>query len=116
MRKKNYKGRCEKKYVSKGNAICKTYDPIQSAYLDMVERNPEVIEIIANYELEGDEAGEYTSDIVCKKRDGELMVRECVSRKILTRLLTGKLLDMSRKYRLRRGVRDWGIVVDAAEE
>ena len=27
-----------------------------------------------------------------------------------------KLLDMSRNYWLRRGIKDWGIVTDAAEE
>ena len=32
MRKKNYKGRCEKQTLEKFTTICKTYDPIQSAY------------------------------------------------------------------------------------
>ena len=116
MRKKNFKGRCEKKYVSKCNTICKTYDPIQAAYIDILEKNPDIIEIMSNVELDGNEAGEYATDIVCKKMSGELLVRECVSNKIIARPLTGKLLDMSRTYWLRRGVRDWGIVTDAAEE
>ena len=116
MRKKNYKGRCEKKYVSKCDSICKTYDPIQAAYVDLLDSNPDIDEIKCNVILDGDEAGEYMTDIVCTKSNGELLVRECVSMKILTRPLTGKMLDMSRTYWLRRGVADWGIVVDAAEE
>ena len=62
------------------------------------------------------EAGEYMTDIVCTKSNGELLVRECVSTKILPRPLTGKMLDISRTYWLRRGVKDWGIVTDATEE
>lgn len=40
------------------------------------------------------------------------MVRECVKRKLVARPMTAKLLDVSRIYWLRRGVVDWGIVVD----
>ena len=32
MRKRDFKGRCEKKKLSKCKVVCKTYDPIQSAY------------------------------------------------------------------------------------
>ena len=32
MRKQNYKGRCEKRVFKKCKNVCKTYDPIQSAY------------------------------------------------------------------------------------
>ena len=39
--------------------------------------------------------GEYTSDFVCTKTDGDLMVRECVFRKFLMKPLTVKLLDAS---------------------
>ena len=48
MRKKNYKGRCEKKYVSKCDSICKTYDPIQAAYVDLLDSNPGNDEIKCN--------------------------------------------------------------------
>lgn len=40
------------------------------------------------------------------------MVRECVYRKHLTKPLTIKLLDASRKFWLERGVIDWKIVVE----
>lgn len=62
--------------------------------------------------MDGLEEGDYTSDFVCMKEDGDLMVRECVERKYLTKPLTAKLLDTSRQYWLRQGVTDWGIVVE----
>ena len=46
------------------------------------------------------------------KVDGGLMVRECVSRKHLTKPMTTKLLDASRNYWKSHGVSDWGIVVE----
>lgn len=54
----------------------------------------------------------YTTDFVCVKVDGDLMVRECVFRKHLMKPLTVKLLDASREYWLRHGVTDWGLVID----
>lgn len=41
MRKKNYKGRCIKKSVSKAKDVCRTYDEIQLSYLDVLRDNPE---------------------------------------------------------------------------
>ena len=115
MRKKNYKGRCEKRTLSKCKEICRTYDGIQSAYADMLEQNESITEIRCNVLLDGLELGEYTTDFVCVKADNDFMVRECVSRKYLTKPLTVKLLDMSREYWLRRGVQDWGIVTNDEE-
>ena len=48
--------------------------------------------------------------------NGELMVRECVSRKILPRPLTIKMLDLSQAYWMKKGVKDWGLVIDADKE
>lgn len=112
MRKKNYKGRCEKRTLSKCKEICRTYDVIQSAYADLLQQNDSITEIRCNVLLDGLEPGEYTTDFVCVTADNDLMVRECVSRKFLTKPLTVKLLDMSRDYWLRRGVVDWGIVTN----
>ena len=58
------------------------------------------------------EEGAYTSDFVITKADGNLMVRECVSRKHLTKPMTTKLLDVSRNYWKSHGVSDWGIVIE----
>lgn len=112
MRKKNFKGRCEKRVLDKCSEVCRTYDPIQYAYADVLQKDDAVREIRCNVLLEGLEIGEYTSDFVCVRVDNDLMVRECVSRKHLTKPMAIKLLDASREYWLRRGVTDWGLVID----
>ncbi len=115
MRKRNYKGRCEKRSISKCKEICRTYDSIQYAYADVLQQNEDIKEIKCNVLMDGLTIGEYTSDFVCIKADNDLMVRECVNRRFLCKPLTVKLLDASRCYWLRRGVVDWGIVVDAEQ-
>lgn len=112
MRKKNFKGRCEKRLISKCEGVCRTYDVIQSAYADILQADDSISEIRCNVLLDGLPEGEYTSDFVCIRTDGEVMVRECVQRKHLIKPLTVKLLDASRKYWVRRGVSDWGLVID----
>ena len=112
MRKKNYKGRCEKRVLSKCKEVCRTYDDIQSAYAELLQKSDSITEIRCNVLFNSLEAGEYTSDFVCVKTDGDMMVRECVNRKYLTKPMTVKLLDASRNYWLRHGVTDWGIVTN----
>lgn len=112
MRKKNFKGRCEKRKVEKCSEVCRTYDAIQYAYADLLQASDEIAEIKCNYPLDGLDIGEYTSDFVCVKAGGDLMVRECVFRKFLLKPMTVKLLDASREYWLRHGVTDWGVVID----
>jgi hypothetical protein len=113
MRKKNFKGRCEKRKLEKCQEVCKTYDAIQYAYASMLSDSIDIVEFACNVELEGIEEGDYTSDFVCKKQDGDLMVRECVFRKLINKPMTVRLLEVSRQYWLRRGVNDWGLVIDA---
>lgn len=112
MRKKGYKGRCEKKDLSKCQEVCRTYDAIQSNYADILQNDNDIQEIRCNVLLDGLSDGAYTSDFVCVKADGDLMVRECVFRKFLTKPMTVKLLDASRDYWLNHGVSDWGMVID----
>lgn len=112
MRKKGYKGRCEKKDLSKSQEVCRTYDAIQSNYADILQNDNDIQEIRCNVLLDGLSEGAYTSDFVCVKADGDLMVRECVFRKFLTKPMTVKLLDASRDYWINHGVSDWGMVVD----
>lgn len=112
MRKKNFKGRCEKRVVPKCPDVCRTYDPIQYAYADILQADDGIKEIRCNVLLDGLEVGAYTTDFVCIRDNGDLMVRECVYRKFLTKPLTVKLLDASREYWLRHGVMDWGLVID----
>ena len=113
MRKKNFKGRCIKKTVSKAKDVCRTYDEIQLACLDALEADSNIIEIRCNVSLDGTELNEYTTDFLCAKADHDLMVRECVNRRFLLKPMTVKLLDASRVYWMRHGVTDWGLAVDA---
>ena len=115
MKKKNYKGRCEKRMLEKCKGVCRTYDSIQYAYADMLESDENVKEFQCNVLLENQDVGEYTTDFLCVRTDGEVFVRECVERKYLTKPLTVKLLDASREYWLRHGVEDWGLVIDEEE-
>lgn len=113
MRKKNYKGRCEKINISKCPNICRTYNPIQYEYAKKIDEDNNIQEIRCNVLLDNLPYGEYTSDFVCVKADGNLMVRECIYRKYLTKPMTVKLLDASCEYWLNHGVSDWGLVIDA---
>lgn len=114
MRKKNFKGRCEKRKLSKCEDVCRTYDAIQYAYADLLNNSCDIKSFRVNVLLDGMEGG-YTSDFVCTKTDNDLMVRECVERKHLTKPLTVKLLQASRDFWLRHGVSDWGIVIEKEE-
>lgn len=113
MRKKNYKGRCEKRVLEKGVDVIRTYDEIQYAYADVLQNMDTIKEIRCNVLLDGLEEGDYTSDFVCMKVDNDLMVRECIQRNHLTKPMTVKLLDASRNFWIRHGVTDWGLVIDA---
>lgn len=114
MIKKGYKGRCEKRTLSKSKEVCRTYNPIQYAYADILQNDDNIKEIQCNILISISE-GEYTTDFVCVKTNNDLMVRECVERKHLTKPLTTKLLDASKDYWLRQGVTDWGLVINAEE-
>ncbi len=112
MRKKNFKGRCEKRAVGKCAEVCKTYDTLQFAYADALQANDGIKEFRCNVPFESEELREYMTDFLCVKTSGDLMVRECVFRKMITKPLTAKLLEASKTYWEKRGVCDWGLVVD----
>ena len=113
MIKKNFKGRCRKWKLEKCKDVMRAYSDIQAAYAERLEKGDEVKEFQCNVLLDGLEEGEYTSDFLCVKADGDFMVRECVERKFLMKPRTVKLLDASRNYWLRHGVKDWGLVIAA---
>lgn len=115
MRKIGYKGRCEKKSLSKSKEVCRTYDPIQSKYAELLDGLSEIEEIRCNVPLEGFKEGNYMTDFVCVKSGGDLMVRECVWRNRITKPLNVKLLDASKEYWTNRGVKDWGMVTNEEE-
>lgn len=110
MRQKNFKGgRCTKRKLKKCEGIVKTYDKIQTAYADVLDRDPNVKSIRCNVSIDDED---YMTDFLCTKQDGDLMVRECVFKSKLSLPRTCKLLDISREYWLKRGVTDWAIVID----
>ncbi len=113
MRKKNFKGcKCIKKTVSKADGVCRTYDALQLAALDELERDGEIAEIRCNVVLEGSQWDAYTTDFLCRTKSGDLIAFETCFRKLLIRPQTMDLLDASRNYWMRRGV-EWRLVVDA---
>lgn len=118
MKPKGYKRtRCEKRTMSKcPDGVVRTFNVIESRYADLLEANPDIKEFRSQVLLDGLELGEYCSDFVAKKADGELLVRECLFRKSLLKPVTGKRLDASREYWYRRGVIDWGIVLEKEDE
>lgn len=102
---KNYKGaKVSKRVVAKCEGVYRTYDAIQYAYANLLSETEEVKSFQVNVLLQGLEEGAYTSDFVIAKADGNLMVRECVSRKHLTKPMTPKLLDASRNYWKSHGI------------
>lgn len=104
--------RCQKIKLKKSKDVVRTYSGIQAAYAQELEKEEEIKEFQCNVVLAGLEIGEYTSDFVCIKTDGDLRVRECVDRKYLMKPLTVKLLEASREYWRRNGVADWGMVIN----
>lgn len=116
MRSKDPKTKSTRRTISKCKNQFIAYDKIQNAYGDVLERRDDIVEFQCNVLL--DELGEdkdYCSDFVCKKADGELMVRECIFRRNLTRPKYAHLLNLSFHYWLNRGVEDWGIVIEEEE-
>ena len=112
MKKVNYKGRCEKRKVSKCRDVCRSYSKIQSAMVDILEKDNEVVSFECNVCLEGVYDNTYSSDFVIKMADGSTSVRECVWRNNLNKPSYAKLLDISRNYWLSHGIEDWGIVIE----
>ena len=112
MRKANFKGKCQKRSLTKCKDVCRTYDDIQSAYADVLEQREDIVDFSCNVLLDGLDIGAYTSDFVCTKANGEIMVRECLWRKHITKPMTARLLDLSRDHWFEHGVTDWGIVID----
>lgn len=112
MRSKDYKGRCTKKKLKKSDGVVRLYDNIQVAFADILDSDPNIQKITVNHYLQDLSEGEFTSDFVCIKVSGDYLVRECVYRRKLTLPRTCRLLDASRVYWFKRGVDDWGIVVE----
>lgn len=116
MNIRKIKTRVVKRKVEKCNGVCRTYSDIAFAYADVLANNPEVIEFKCNVPLLGLAEGDYMSDFVITMSDSHTAVRECVFRKNITRPKTAKELELSRKYWITHGIKDWGLVIDAATD
>ena len=116
MRLRKIKDRCVRKKIKKCEEVIRTYDKVQTAYADVLDKDKTVQSIRCNVPLEGLEEGDFTTDFLCTKNDGDLMVRECVYRKNLSLPRTCRLLDASRTYWAKRGVNDWAIVIEKESE
>ena len=112
MRPGNFKGRCTKIHIAKCSETARLYDAVQIACAKALDDNDGVAEIRCNVPLEDIEDGKFTTDFLCRKKNGDYMARECVWHKKLLLPRTAKLLDASREYWLRHGVTDWAIVVE----
>lgn len=64
MRKRGFKGRCEKRMLSKSKEVCRLYDPIQSAYANQLEKDDAIREIRCNVPLDD---GEHMTDFSSNK-------------------------------------------------
>ena len=64
MKKINYKGRCERRKVSKCKDICRTYTKIQSAFVDLLEKEDDVVSFECNVPLKGVVDDMYSTDFV----------------------------------------------------
>ena len=112
MLKINPKTRCIKLNLSKSTDVCRCYSDLQSEYAGILEARDDVESYTCNMPLNGLAMGNYTSDFCVKLIDGTLVIRECVNRNHLTKPMTVHLLDASRDYWNRRGVTDWGLVIE----
>ena len=113
MKPIDFKGRCTKKKLSKSTDVARLFDKIQIAYADVLEQNDDIRSIRVNVPLDGEDCDRYTSDFLCERQNGDLMVRECVWRSQLSLPRTIKLLQLSQTYWRNHGVVDWGIVVES---
>ena len=110
----NSNSRCKtlKKKLNKCKKVFYAYSELQYEYGSHLDIDDDLVEIRCNVKLPGCSVGdEYTSDFVCVKKNGEIMVRECVERSKFLRPSTCKLLDASRNYWLSKGIIDWSVVI-----
>lgn len=115
MRRSDYRGaKCVKRKLSKCEDVCRTYGDLQHKFADLLETSDDIASFQVNVEMTGlNIDGKFTTDFVAVKTDGELMVRECVERNKIHTPRNCRMLDASREYWLRHGIKDWGIVVDS---
>lgn len=92
MRKKNYKGRCEKRSLEKFTTICRTYDAVQYAYADILVKNKDVTEVRCNYTQQKNSlTTAYTMMLQAKYCDGEGQLLRIIRLSINSDISTEKI-------------------------
>ncbi len=111
MRNKNQKSRCVKLALANFEDVVKTYDDLQLATAKMLAANDNFTVIRCNVDSCTIDGTAYTSDFLCKRKDGSFAVYECVFRKYLDKPKNCRLLTESQKFWYGRGV-EWVLVID----
>ena len=114
MHNSNSRVKTYKKKLNKCKKIFYAFSEFQYWYGNYLDMDQDIVEIRPNIKLVGcdiSDGKDYTTDFVCVKTNGEILVRECVEKLKLLKPMTCKLLDLSRNYWLSKGVEDWGVVV-----
>lgn len=112
MRNTNTKGKTMTRALAKCNKSFIAYNEVQWAYAEVLENDDDIAEIKCNVKLLGFELGDnYSTDFVCSKKSGELLIVETVLKKHLLKPMNCRLLDGSRRYWMGRGVTDFRLVV-----
>lgn len=96
------------------NEVVKTYDDLQLAAAKSLSDNSNFVSIQSNVESIEMDGTKYTSDFLCKDKDGAYTIFECVYRKQMDKPKHMKLLDASQQFWAARGVQ-WGLIIDKAE-
>ena len=103
-----------KRNLLKCKNIFYAYSELQLRYAELLSKRNDVLEFRANVKLDQFPLGDtYTTDFVITTTEGRTIVRECIYKDKLLKPSNIKLLDASRAYWLSRGIKDWGLVVDA---
>lgn len=109
MYNRTYSGRREKRSFSKCEKPCTLYNPIMTAYAQLLEMNPSVCSFECNIPIIGTK---YNSDFLVCTPDDTKAIRECVSRAHLEDIRVLRKLDISRDYWAAHGISDWKIITE----
>ena len=85
MRNKKSNVKTTKRRLSKCQDVCRTYNDIQYAYAEILEKDESVAEFRCNVILDDFELdGTFTTDFIITKNNGDILVRECIFKDKIT--------------------------------
>ena len=97
MRKRDPKTRCTKRRSPKCKEILRLYDKVMIAYADLLDGDQNITEYQCCVPFEDDIAGDMVTDFVATRKDGSVLIRECVLRTKLLKPRTVRLEFAIRK-------------------